>query len=388
MIRPFLVDRQDLTTSKRVYTDEGFLNVPAVIARTGIQVYLASELQLKDRDPKEMIRVFRPPEEVFDAKSMASFSHKPVTDDHPPELVNAKNSKKFSVGMSGPKVEQNGELLETTLHIIDDDAVQNIESGKVEVSNGYTSDVTLESGVTQDGEEYDAIQRNIRGNHIALVTRGRAGSACRVADNSPKLGDKPTMAIVTIDGVTYEVTEQVAQAVSKVQANLTTSQVALDSSNELNIQLEADLLAAKAEGKKTTDSMQAQIDTMDAAVPKGEVLAKMVTSQIKLIDDARNLVPEIKWENKSASDLKKAVIADRMPGVDLAGKSDDYINASFDHIAAAFNANSQGTLDHVFSSQFADGKQTEILDTRSTSEIARERRDQRGRDAWTNQEAS
>ena len=335
-----------------------------------------------------MIRVFRPPEEVFDAKSMASFSHKPVTDDHPPELVNAKNSKKFSVGMSGPKVEQNGELLETTLHIIDDDAVQNIESGKVEVSNGYTSDVTLESGVTQDGEEYDAIQRNIRGNHIALVTRGRAGSACRVADNSPKLGDKPTMAIVTIDGVTYEVTEQVAQAVSKVQANLTTSQVALDSSNELNIQLEADLLAAKAEGKKTTDSMQAQIDTMDAAVPKGEVLAKMVTSQIKLIDDARNLVPEIKWENKSASDLKKAVIADRMPGVDLAGKSDDYINASFEHIAAAFNANSQGTLDHVFSSQFADGEQTEILDTRSTSEIARERRDQRGRDAWTNQEAS
>ena len=47
----YIKDRINLTDSQRKYTDEGFLIVPARIARTGIQEYLAMEMGLEDRNP-------------------------------------------------------------------------------------------------------------------------------------------------------------------------------------------------------------------------------------------------------------------------------------------------------------------------------------------------
>ena len=67
----FLEDRSPIS-SERTYTDEGFLVVPARISRTGIQEYLAVEMGLTDRDPNDIIRVYRPEEEVFSDLSLSS----------------------------------------------------------------------------------------------------------------------------------------------------------------------------------------------------------------------------------------------------------------------------------------------------------------------------
>ena len=227
----FLTDRLNITT-EREYTDEGFLKVPARISRTGIQEYLAVEMGLTDKDPKDIVRVYRPEDEVFTDESLTSFANKPVTNNHPPELVNSRNSRQYSVGMSGPEVTRDGMFAKTVLHVTDEDAIKNIESGKVELSNGYTADIEWTPGVTPDGEQYDAIQRNIKGNHIAIVERGRAGPACRVADNLPTLGDEVTMAKITIDGVDFEVSDQAAQAVGKLQERLKDSEMETQETDE------------------------------------------------------------------------------------------------------------------------------------------------------------
>jgi len=73
----YIQDRLNLPT-ERTYTEEGFLRVPARISRTGTQTYLAAELGLKDREPTDLIVAYRPPEEVFDPESLASFAAKPV----------------------------------------------------------------------------------------------------------------------------------------------------------------------------------------------------------------------------------------------------------------------------------------------------------------------
>ena len=44
-----------------------------------------------DKDPAQLIRVLRRDEDVFKPESMASFSKKPVTDDHPPTMVDSEN---------------------------------------------------------------------------------------------------------------------------------------------------------------------------------------------------------------------------------------------------------------------------------------------------------
>ena len=139
----YIKDRINLTDSQRKYTDEGFLIVPARIARTGIQEYLAMEMGLEDRNPMDIIKVYRPKEEVFSDESLASFANKIMTDNHPSELVNADNAKKYQIGFSGPEVTVDGIYAKTMLYVTTSDAIKKIEQGKVELSNGYQSDIEL-----------------------------------------------------------------------------------------------------------------------------------------------------------------------------------------------------------------------------------------------------
>lgn len=376
----FLSDRLNIT-SKRKYTDEGFLEVPARISRTGIQEYLAIEMGLTDRDPKQIVKVYRPEEEVFSDLSLKSFANKPVTNNHPRELVNPTNSKEFSVGMSGPEVVKDGTYVSTVLHITDGQAIKNIEDGKVELSNGYTADIEWVSGITPNGESYDAIQRNIKGNHIAIVERGRAGPACRVADNLPSTGDKVAMAKITIDGVDFEVSDQAAQAVGKLQARLSDAEMEAKEKDEEMKKKKEDQEEMAKEAKKTEDSLRAQLDDAKSKIPTTDALDKLVTERTSLVDTVRKVLPEIKWEGKDSDTLRREVVAAKCPNVQLDSVSKDYIDARFDILVESVNENSQHQLDAAISNQVktTDSKQ---VDNRPLDVIAREKMIADSRDAW------
>jgi hypothetical protein len=375
----FLADRLKITT-EREYTDEGFLKVPARISRTGIQEYLAIEMGLTDRDPTDVVRVYRPEEEVFNDESLVSFANKPVTNNHPPELVSPDNSKQFSVGMSGPDVTRDGMFAKTVLHVTDGEAIKSIESGKTELSNGYTADIEWVSGVTPDGEQYDAIQRNIKGNHIAIVERGRAGPACRVADNLPITGDTVAMAKITIDGVDFEVSDQAAQAVGKLQARV--------SDAEEETQKKADELEAKEdemeekakEAKKTEDSLKAKLDDATSKIPTADTLDKLVTDRTAVVDTVRKVAPEVEWEGKDADTLRREVVAAKCPNVQLDSVSADYINARFDMLVESVENNSQQQLDDAISQQVEN--KDKGVDNRPADVIAREKMMADSQNAW------
>lgn len=149
------------------------------IARTGTQEYLAGELGLGG-DPERVILVTRAPEEVFASEAMASFEGVCVCDDHPPESVTAVNFSQYSKGHA-QNVRREGEYLVADLHI--EDAVladQVLHRAKREVSCGYTTTYV------PDGGGYR--QTNIRGNHVAVVLRGRAGSEVSIKDAAQGAG--------------------------------------------------------------------------------------------------------------------------------------------------------------------------------------------------------
>jgi len=374
----FLKDRLQINT-KREYTDEGFLKVPARISRTGIQNYLASEMGLEDRNPNDIIKVFRPEEEVFSDDSLNSFTNKPITDDHPSELVTVKNAKNLAVGHAGHEVVRDGDFASTFLYIHDACAIKKVESGKVELSNGYVADIEWVSGVAPSGETYDAIQRNIRGNHIALVERGRAGSACRVADNLPQKGDKP-MAKITIDGVDFEVEGQVAQAVGKLQAKLTDAENETSKKEDEAKKKEDEFELAKKKAEKTEDSLKAQLDAANTKIPTAKALDKMVADRTALIDSARKIVPEIDVVNKDADTLRKEVVSSKCPNVQMDSVSSDYINARFDMLLEDATDTDHNPLDDAFKHQVNNDFKPK--DTRSVSTIAREKMMADSRDAW------
>lgn len=380
----FIKDKLKIA-SKRVYSDEGFLQVPAHISRVGIQNYLAVEMGLTDREPTDIIRVFRPAEEVFADTSLSSFASKPITNNHPPELVDSKNSKEFSVGMSGPEITRDGDLVLALLNVTDEDAIKSIESGKVELSNGYTADIDWTPGIAPDGQAFDAIQRNIKGNHIAIVERGRAGESCRVADNLPESGDEVIMAKITIDGVDFEVSDQAAQAVGKLQKRVSDAEEMTQKEKDKAKEAEDQTEEVKKESKKTEDSLNAKLDDALSKIPSAKTLDSLVTERTALVDSIRKVMPEVKWEGKDAMTLRREVVAAKCPNVQMDSVSDDYISARFDTLADAVAQNSQHSLDDALTTTITNNDE-KVEDTRPASVIAREKFVEDSRNAWKSKE--
>ena len=69
---------------------------------------------------------------------------------------------------------QDGECVKCDLLIKSADAVKAVQSGKCELSCGYTALYDSTPGVTEDGTPYEFIQRDIKINHVAIVSRGRS----------------------------------------------------------------------------------------------------------------------------------------------------------------------------------------------------------------------
>ena len=165
-------------------TPEGFLichDVP--IARIGQQEYLARELGL-DGDPDRPVAVQRCPEDVFDPAAVASFEGKDVTQNHPPESLTPENHALYAKGHA-ENVRREGDYLVADLHLKDPGLISDVENGVTrEVSCGYLC------RYTPDGTGYR--QTNIRGNHVAIVPRGRAGHLVAIQDSAGTLPEKGT----------------------------------------------------------------------------------------------------------------------------------------------------------------------------------------------------
>ena len=167
---------------------EGYLlclNVP--VARTGTQEYMPEELGLGTAPiegaelPYGPVPVYRPEEEVFSPETIASFEGMPVTNDHPPDSVNAGNIRSLQKGHTHNVRRGAGnesDLLLADLIITDPVLIDAILAGKREISCGYTYELCRENG------QY--IQRKIRGNHVAVVDAGRAGSRVSIKDHIHK----------------------------------------------------------------------------------------------------------------------------------------------------------------------------------------------------------
>lgn len=160
-------------------TPEGYLICHGVpIARTGVQPYLPSEIGMEGT---RMINVYRVEDEVFSKPAIASFEGKPVTEEHPPIAVTADNYAMFLKGHAQNVHRGTGDqsdLLLADLIINDQELIKRIEDGLREVSCGYECSYEQRD----DGRLY---QCQIRGNHIAVVAAGRAGSRVSIKDHKP-----------------------------------------------------------------------------------------------------------------------------------------------------------------------------------------------------------
>lgn len=315
------VQRFDFAKLRATKTDEGYLVDMPIVGRIGIQVYMNADGTTR--------KEFRPPEEIFNADSLASFKGKPVTDGHPKDGVNAQNYKKLTIGSMISEGKQDGDYVRVEMMIQDAESIAKAEKGGIcELSLGYR--VTLdETPGEYNGERYDAIQRRPVINHVALVPRARAGKMARLnldAGDAHQITEdcmSDKLSRVRLDtGIEYDAAPEVVHALDKLRddAAVLKTQAEAHKADAEKLAGERDTLKARVDGF-AAELAQVKADALDAA--RAEIKARA-----ELEKAAEGF--KIDHAGKSDREVKEAVIKSVRADADLSGKSDEYVQAAFD----------------------------------------------------------
>ena len=155
------------------------------ISKANVCPYLGREIpgwEALGLDPAKTYRLFRDPKEL--EKGAHTFDGKPLLVRHVP--IDAEQPKKeLWVGTVGTCEFEPPYLVTRPLMVLTKEAIDLIESEEQrELSAAYRYDAVMEPGAW-GGQQYDGRMVNIRGNHVAIVSEGRAGPDVHVADELP-----------------------------------------------------------------------------------------------------------------------------------------------------------------------------------------------------------
>lgn len=330
----FLTDT--VTVGKYRRTSDGYLVADAKVARTGIQTYLGSEV---GRSDMETVRIYRPEEEVFAQDAMHSYGYRPMTLEHPGKMVDATNWRAVAIGQTGGEVVRDGEFVRIPMVLMDAAAIRAFEGGKRELSMGYTSEIVFRDGVTPEGEPYDAIQTQLRMNHLALVDRARGGKELRIGDGRTPSGkdradnpptEKPNMSdiktrSILVDGLSVETTDAGAQAITKLQGQLNDAATA-------SAKLVSDHATTVAAKDAAIAKLEAERDDLKTKVLTDAALDARVQARADLVSTAK-AIHDADYTGKSDDDIRKAVVLAKVGDAAIKDKPQAYIDARFDILA-------------------------------------------------------
>lgn len=333
-------------------TPDGYLVAQPRVARSGIQLYSGDEVGKPD---KKVVRIYRPSEEVFHNDSMHSYAFRPLTNDHPHVPVNSDNWKDFSIGQTGPEVLRDGEYIRVPLVLMDASSIALYDAGKRELSLGYTCDLKWEAGQTADGESYDAIQTNIRANHLALVAAARGGPSLRIGDKQEE--DNMTVKTVVVDGFTVNTDDNGAMIINRVIDGLSkqlkdAKELADATIATLRKEIETKDGTIKENGAKIA-TLETQVTTLDQKVKDAELtpakLDAAVVARAEVIGKARGILGDkLVTDGKTDGEIRKQVVDAKM-GDKAKGWGDAEYMASFVALTADVKVNSTN-----------DGKATDV----------------------------
>lgn len=252
--------------SKREVDINGWLMVKDnPLTKTGIYPYMGYEIGAPE--PNRIYRVYRPAEELQKPETIESFKLAPFIDDHEVLGRDATPAEKKGVhGVIGENVYFDAPYIRGNLRVHSSAMQELINSRqKIELSPGYRCKYDFAPGVF-DGEAYDATQRDIRINHLALVKEGRTGADVAVQDHSIITIDTAEFITMDLQAILEAIAamsdEDKAQLLAALQSDTTT-----DQEGELT---EAQQAAATEAATALEDVAQAATEAAAAATEAAE----------------------------------------------------------------------------------------------------------------------
>lgn len=312
-----------ISTGKIRKTGDGGLRIPARIARTGLQTYTYT-------DGKREVE-YRPESEVFDAAALESFQGVSVTRGHPSTGVDVATWKKDAVGHVADNVRQDGAFVAADLIVKDPEVVKAVLDGTLtELSCGYTCRTDAEPG-EWNGMKYDRVQREIRGNHVALGPKdwGRAGNDVRLYLDSTEGAD-------TIAGYNDFAAADVAE--EKTDSMTDAEKAALKAKQDAEAAEKAATVPVTMYDKVLAerDALQAKVDThATEAQAAAERFDAAVSARVALQEKASAyLAKDFVFAGKSDAEIMTACIQKSDEKFDAKDRSAAYLAGRFDSLGA------------------------------------------------------
>ena len=320
--------------SNREFDSNGWYEVKDnPISKAGVFQYLGKNIS-NELEPDRIYNVWRPESELNNQETINSFKLVPWIPYH--EMLGKDFTPAEDVGVQGTTGEQiyykDGKLL-ANIKVYGEKLAKIIEDGIKELSLGFRCLWEITSGTTPDGESYDVIQREIRGNHLASVPSGRMGSDVAVMDRSVfALDQNDAVKIETNqNGETMELKEALAK-IKELEAKLAKNAEDMKAAKDAEVKAAEDADAKAKEKEAEYAEKDEKNGAMDEAI---EALTKTVTE----------LSEEVKVIKSSAVDANTVMKALAEKNV-LAEKSAAIVGA-FDHSDMDKQAVAKYTLDKL-----------------------------------------
>lgn len=314
-------------------TPEGFLDVTGYISEAD------KPMEYIDYYGEKVTREIIPLEELEKASPQANGLI--LTDSHPWEFISAKNASDYARGFVVLNHGIEDKKLKVDLRIINSDLINDVRRGeKTQFSIGYLCDVIGEPGVTENGENYDLKQVNLKLNHVALVPKGRAGDGVGIitlnsADENisyqrgmyKKNSEEGGQMKVKYNGKEMEATELLTEL-------MTRDNELKQKINEVE-SLNGQLAALKTTNGELTQKINEMADSKD----------KELTERINALTEVAELtgIDTKELIKLNTADLKKKVINTAFPTLNLEGKSEAYLDGLYEGAKEKLNSSTLPT---------------------------------------------
>lgn len=379
-------------------TQVGGIRVPARLTRTGVLEY---------RKPDGTIRrELRLPEEVFNADSLATLQDATVVNiDNHRTLLSAENWRDATLGHT-VNVRQDGKFVGADLLINDAGTVRAIETGELhDISCGYSCKLDMTSGVFE-GQPYDAIQRHIRYNHVAVLPKGRGRAGTDVAlrldakdavcvEAETTIHGEPTMTtkIIRLDGKDVEYGSE--QHINHLETSHKTALAAINAQLS-EVQVKCDKAEAgkdaatkaqeKAEKEKAEAAERSKVSMRNRRALERKLLRAYMESDDETDKDEEKMDAKMDALGTERDVMLAFIRTDAdWANNDFKDKPDAYVEAIFAVVEKkkeAARAERTDSVDDVVDKleriKRADGNNTESPEAKAKAKMQ-----QRSRDAWT-----
>lgn len=313
---------------KMTRTKEGYLRGQAVVSRAGVFQYMNMDGTIRGE--------LRHPDEIFQKSSLDTLKMIPITNDHPPEFLNANNIAKYQVGYTGETYDVVNDQIILTMTITHQDVIDAIEGGKMELSMGYLVNVKLENG-EYNGEHYDAKQLSPIYNHLAIVLSGRAGSVARLRlDNARQMVQLPindtndTTNLINFNQQKVKMTNTIKETNRIDALNIENHQLT-EKLKSLQTKLDSAEEAAKAIKQELTTA-QKELEA-EKELKADSIIEKKVMDRVDLITKVGPFIGnqmEGILQKNDREIMELAINSIRTDAMDFAGESDDYLRGAFE----------------------------------------------------------